>query len=137
MVTRLTRLPAGALAQAGATVVIASLACAGAGCRKTVVEPLVLEGAQLQINNETGETWQSVELWLNRYFRATVHDIPAHSRYKVPLDAFVSGYAQRFDFSHMQITALRLTAKHPDGTPFELNKQFEEGGLAGALGGKR
>ena len=32
---------------------------------------------------------------------------------------------------------LTLTAKLPDGTPLELKKQFQEGGLAGALGGKR
>ena len=34
----------------------------------------------------------------------------------------------------MQIKDLRLTAKLPDGKPFELKKRFEVGGLAGALG---
>jgi hypothetical protein len=32
---------------------------------------------------------------------------------------------------------VRLTAKLPDGTPLELTMPFREGGLAGALGGKR
>jgi hypothetical protein len=117
--------------------VVALCLLAPAACRREAPEPLVLDGAQLQINNETKDEWRDVELWLNRYFRATVRSIPAHSRYKVPLSSFVSGYAQKFDFSHMQITALKLTAKRTDGTAVEVNKQFADSGLAGALGGKR
>lgn len=124
----------------GALAVLAvALTLALSACRKDTPEALELQGSQLQINNETGDDWKGVELWLNRYFRATVPSIPAHSRYKVPLNSFVSGYAQRFDFSHMQITALRLTAKKADGSAVDINKQFEKGGLAGvagALGGK-
>jgi len=55
----------------------------------------------------------------------------------VPLDAFVAGFGQRFNFRRQQIVDLRLAAKLPDGTPLELKKQFEAGGLAGMLGGKR
>ena len=43
-------------------------------------------------------------------------------------------------FRRTQIHSLRLTAKLPDGAPLELKKEFEVGGLAGALkgfGGKR
>ena len=102
-----------------------------AACRKDVPQALDLQGSQLQINNDTGDNWNNVELWLNQYFRATVSSIPAHSRYKVPLSSFVSGYAQRFDFGHMQVHALRMTAKRPDGTIIDMNKAFEKGGLAG------
>ena len=109
----------------------------GISCRDTRPAPLELQGAQLQISNDTVDNWTGVEVWLNRYFRATVSSIPAHSRYMVPLNAFVSGYAQRFDFNHMQITALSLTGKKPDGSPVEITKQFDQGGLAGALGGKQ
>ena len=55
---------------------------------------------------------------------------------QAPLDTFVAGFGQRFDFQRMQVTDLRLTAKLPDGKPLELKKEFEVGGLAGALGGK-
>jgi hypothetical protein len=123
-----------------ASLIVLAVVLLSSGCRKDVPEALDLQGSQLQISNETGDNWNGVELWLNRYFRATVSSIPAHSRYKVPLSAFVSGYAQRFDFGRMQITALRLTAKTPDGSVVDINKQFQEGGLAGvagALGGKR
>ena len=115
--------------------IVGLLVVAPIGCRSTKPEPLELEGAQLQISNDTADNWTGVEVWLNRYFRATISSIPAHSRYKVPLNAFVSGYAQRFDFSHMQISALRLTAKKADGSIVDISKQFQKGGLADALGG--
>lgn len=115
---------------------IGVLGLAAVCCRRETPEPLELQGAQLQINNETDDNWVDIELWLNRYFRATIRAVPAHSRYKVPLNAFVSGYAQRFDFSHMQITGLRMTAKKADGSPVAIDKQFQNG-LAGALGGKQ
>ena len=63
--------------------------------------------------------------------------IPAGGRLQVPLDAFVAGFGQRFDYRRTQITDLRLKAKLPDGTPLELKKEFTVGGLEGALGGKR
>src|SRR5579862_9533162 len=122
-----------------ASLLFALVACTAGGCRKDVPATLDLQGSQLQVNYETGDNWNNVELWLNRYFRATVSSIPAHSRYKVPLSSFVSGYAQRFDFDHMQISGLRLTAKKADGSIVEINKQFQKSGLAGvagALGGK-
>jgi hypothetical protein len=125
--------------RAAVFVIAALAACVAAGCRKEVPETLDLQGSQLQIYNDTGDNWNNVEVWLNSYFRATVSSIPAHSRYKVPLNAFVSGYAQRFEFGRMQISAVRLTSKKPDGSIMEINKQFQEGGLAGVagtLGGK-
>ena len=39
-----------------------------------------------------------------------VPKIPAGSRFKAPLDAFVAGYGQRFEFNRMQITDVQLTA---------------------------
>jgi hypothetical protein len=82
------------------------------------------------------DDWRDVEIWLNAYFRVTVRSIPARSRFQVMLDSFVSGYGQRFNFSRMPITALRLSGKRPDGSPVEVQKEFLQGGLAGALGGK-
>ena len=53
----------------------------------------------------------------------------------VPLDAFVAGYGQRFDFKRAQIVDLRLSAKGPDGQVIEVKKKFQKAGLAGALDG--
>jgi hypothetical protein len=111
-------------------VVVAALA---AGCNKVPIDPLKLERNMLTVSNQSGQDWRSVEIWLNTYYRVTTSSVPAGGRFQAPLDTFVAGFGQRFDFRRMQIRDLRLTAKLPDGKPFELKKQFEVGGLAGAL----
>jgi hypothetical protein len=115
----------------------ALLSVAAARCSGPPREPMLLDGNVLTVDNRTSRDWTNVEIWLNRSFRATTSSIRAGSRFQVPLDGFVSGYFQRFDVRSMPVRDLTLTAKLPDGTPVELKKQFEEGGLAGALGGKR
>lgn len=119
-------------------ILIALAACVAltAGCTERPVDPLQLEGNRLTVDNRTSDDWTDVEIWLNRVYRITVPRIAAGSRFTAPLDVFVAGFGQRFDFKRQQITDLRLAAKTADGTPVELVKQFEKSGLAGALGGK-
>jgi hypothetical protein len=105
-----------------------------AACQKPPEDPLKFERNLLTVTNQTNDTWSDVEIWLNTYYRITTSSISAGARFQAPLDTFVAGYGQRFDFRRMQIKDLRLTAKLPDGKPFELKKRFEVGGLAGALG---
>ena len=116
---------------------VAVIGVAMAGCSKPAGDPLRLEGNTLTVSNQTAKEWTQVEIWLNRYFRATAPSIPAGGRLVAPLDRFVSGYGQRFDVHRIQITQLTLSAKLPDGTPVELKKQFIVGGLAGAMGVKK
>jgi hypothetical protein len=104
------------------------------------VDPLQLDGNRLTISNQTSEDWSDVDVKLNTYYHFALRSIPAGGRYLVPLDGFVAGYGQRFDFARAQIQDLRLTARRPNGQRVELVKAFEKGGLAGALeglGGKR
>ena len=108
-----------------------------AGCSKPPVDPLQLDGNMLTVDNRTATDWTNVEIWLNTYYRVTVRSIPKESRFQAPLDTFVAGFGQRFDFRRAQVRDLRLTARLPDGQPIELKKQFQGGGLAGALGGGR
>ena len=107
-----------------------------AGCSPVPPDPLQLDAGLLTIDNRTPQEWRNVEIWLNRSFRVTVPSIAAGSRFQVPLDGFVSGYAQRFDRQRMMVNDLRLSAKAPDGTPVALEKEFEKSGLA-ALGGRK
>lgn len=100
------------------------------GCSRPPVDPLRLDRNILTVDNRTSQDWTSVEIWLNSYYRVTTSSIPAKGRFQVPLDAFVDGYARRFNFSKMQIKDLRLTAKLPDGTPLEMKKPFNADGLA-------
>jgi hypothetical protein len=108
-----------------------------AACTKPPIEPLKLDGNMLTVDNRSSSDWTNVEIWLNYYYRITTPSIKAGSRFQAPLDVFVAGYGQRFDFKKAQIRELRLTAKLPDGQPLELKKEFTSGGLAGAFGGKR
>ena len=108
------------------------------GCReRPPIEPLKLDGGTLTVDNRSSSDWTSVEIWLNRNHSVRVASIPAGGRQQVPLDAFVAGFGQRFNYKRTQITDLRLKATLPDGTPLEIKKEFAAGGLEGAFGGKR
>ena len=84
----------------------------------------------LTVDNRTKQEWKDVQVWLNTYYRVTAPSIPPNGRFQAPLDAFVAGFGQRFEFRRMQIRDLRLTAKLPDGKPLEIKKAFAVGGLA-------
>lgn len=120
-----------------AALAVALAALDAAACRKMPDDPLKLERNLLTVSNQSDTDWSNVEVWLNTYYRITTPSIPAGGRFQAPLDTFVAGFGQRFDFRRMQIRDLRLNAKLPDGKPFELKKRFEVGGLAGALGSPR
>jgi hypothetical protein len=112
-----------------------ALTIAFAGCAsKPPVEPLRLEGNLLTVDNRSTSAWTGVEIWLNRNHRVTIASIPAGGRLQVPLDAFVAGFGQRFNYHRTPVTDVRLTAKLPDGAPLELRMPFTRGGLADALG---
>lgn len=129
------RVPANRLLARAALVLLAFaiVACA----RKPPIEPLKLDGNMLTIDNRSANDWTAVEVWLNRNHSVRMASIPAGGRVQVPLDTFVAGFGQRFNYRRTQITDLRLKAKLPDGTPVEVVKEFTVGGLEGAFGGKR
>jgi hypothetical protein len=104
---------------------------AAAGCSRVPVEPLKLDGNMLTVDNTSSQEWKDVEIWLNTYYRLKTDSIPATARFQAPLDAFVAGFGQRFEFRRMQIKDLRLTARLPDGKPLEIKKAFVAGGLEG------
>jgi hypothetical protein len=108
-----------------------------AACSTPSKDPLQLDRNILTVDNRTSTDWTHVEIWLNTYYRITTPSIPANTRFQAPLDTFVAGFGQRFDFRRAQVKDLRLTATLPDGRPLELKKQFEEAGLGAALGGKK
>jgi hypothetical protein len=104
-------------------------AVATIGCSGPPVEPLKLDGNLLTVDNRSSVEWKNVEIWLNTYYRLKTDSIPAKGRFQAPLDAFVAGFGQRFQFRRMQVKDLRLNATLPDGKPLEIKKQFVVGGL--------
>jgi hypothetical protein len=119
--------------------VVAMAACATVvtGCGKPAPDPLQLDRNLLTVDNRSSSDWNNVEVWLNTYYRVTTPSIRAGGRFQAPLDTFVAGFGQRFDFRRAQIVDVRLVATLPDGKPLELKKQFTASGLAGYLGGNR
>ena len=105
-------------------------------CSKPVIEPIQLERGMITVNNRTAEPWTSVEIWINQNFRVTTGSIAPDGQFQVPVNSFVAGYGQRFDFARMQIKDVRLTAKTPDGHAVEHTMAFRQGGLEGAFGGQ-
>jgi hypothetical protein len=83
----------------------------------------------LTVDNRSKSDWQNVEIWLNTYYRVKTDSIPANGRFQAPLDIFVAGFGQRFEFRRMQVKDLRLTATQPDGKAVEIKKQFTVSGL--------
>ena len=116
---------------------VVAIVCAavGAACSERTRPALNLDGNRLTIYNDTDETWSDVEVILNQHFRIQPKDIAPDGIVQAPLDIFVAGYGQRFNFKTMQITDLRLKAKRPNGEPIELRYEFRNGGLQDALGG--
>jgi hypothetical protein len=96
-------------------------------------EPMTLKGGMLTVDNRTRQNWANVEVWLNTHYRMQFRDIPAGGRMQAPLDFFVAGYGQHFNFNKQQVRDLRLTAKLPDGKPLEVKKEFELDGLDSVL----
>ncbi len=118
-----------------AALAAAVLALASSACGSRPAEPITLEGRLLTIDNRTSREWKDVEVWLNRSYRVTTASIPPGGRFQAPVDVFVAGFGQRFDFRRAQINDVRVTAKLPDGKPLEITKPFEGSRLADALGG--
>jgi hypothetical protein len=112
-----------------------AVAVAVSACYKPPPETLTLSGSMLTIDNRSKQEWSNVEVWLNTYYRITAQSIPAGGRLQAPLNFFVAGLGQRFNYDKMQIRDLRLTATLPDGKRIEVKKDFEGDGLKGALSG--
>jgi hypothetical protein len=115
---------------AGGAVIVLAAAALAAGCSTPrPVDPLQLDGNLLTVTNQSGTDWSHVEIWLNTYYRVTTDLIGTRGRLQVPLDTFVAGFGQRFDFRRAQVKDLRLTARTPDGKPVELKMEFRPSGL--------
>ena len=104
-------------------------------CRDQPVEALQLDSGRLTVVNHSGQVWRDVEVWINQQFRVTTPMIMNNQAFHAPLDHFVTGYGQRFNFSRMQIKDVRMNAKGEDGAPFEIVKQFSGNALSDALKG--
>ncbi len=107
-----------------AIVIVTTASCSGIS-----PDPVQIDRGVLTVDNRTRHDWTKVEIWVNQYFRVTAPLIAAGGRMQVPLNSFVSGYAQRFDVKRLPVRNVRLTATQLDGSPVELDQDFSKSGL--------
>jgi hypothetical protein len=97
-----------------------SLACAmAAGCAEGRPAILMQEGS-VSVENQTGERWTNVEIWMNDHYRVTARALEPGGRLIVPLDAFVAGFGQRFDRRRQSVFGIEVTARDASGRDVRL-----------------
>jgi len=82
-------------------------------------ERLVLDGRTITVFNDSGEAWNSVEIWVNDHYRVTRDTIAPGERFSVPLESFVAGFGQRFP-ARQQVTGIEVTARDASRDPVRL-----------------
>ena len=108
------------------------LATLAAACSKApTVEPFVLQGNRLTVNNLSKDTWKDVRIQINRQYLVQAPEILPGQRFDVTLDAFVDAYGNHFYYQRQQIKDVHLTAAVPGGAPVDTHMVFTREGLDG------
>jgi hypothetical protein len=108
------------------------LACLTLACAsKPPVDPLQLEGSRLTVNNRTADSWNDVEIKINRQYRVVIPQILAGQRFDVSLEAFLDVYGNHFRYARQQVKDVHLSGKLPGGQPVDLTMDFARSGLDG------
>ncbi len=93
----------------------AAIACVLAlGCAEERPAILVQE-TTISVENQSGEAWSAVEVWLNDHYRVTARALEPDGRLVMPLDAFVAGFGQRFDRRRQAPFGIEVTARRASG----------------------
>jgi hypothetical protein len=84
-------------------------------CRHEEPHPIAVEGNRLTLDNRTSVAWTGVEIWVNNHYRVTRSTVAAGQRLVAPLDTFVAGFGQRFDYRRQAVFSVEVTGTRPDG----------------------
>ncbi len=76
---------------------------------------ITLQQHQVTIENQTGDRWTNIEIWLNDHYRVTARELLPGGRLTVPLDTFVAGFGQRFDRRRQSPFGIEVTARTDRG----------------------
>ena len=118
-----------------AAAVLTTISLSITACAKTpAVEPFLLEGSRLTVNNTSSDNWTDVEIKINRQYRVAAPQILSGQRFDVSLDAFLDVYGNHFYYRRQQIKDVHLTARVKDGPPVDTHMDFHRSGLNGLAG---
>jgi len=90
----------------------------GAACTPKP-EQVSVKGHTITLFNDSRETWNSVEVWVNDHYRATRETIAPGERFVMPADRLQAGFGQRFA-ENQQITGVEVTATDASGDPVKI-----------------
>ena len=108
------------------------LAALVSGCgSQPKIEPFVLEGKRLTVNNLSTDTWTDVRIQINRQYLVQAREILPGQRVDVSLDAFLDVYGNHFYYQRQQIKDVHLTAKVPGKPDVDTHMAFTREGLDG------
>lgn len=76
---------------------------------------ILIQETSISVENQSGEPWSDIEVWLNDHYRVTARTLEPGGRLVVPLDVFVAGYGQRFDRRRQAPFGIEVTARAASG----------------------
>ena len=83
-------------------------------------EPIQVSAGQIVLQNQSGQEWSNVEIWLNNHYRVQYPLIEPGQRFFVSLDQFVAASGQRFDRKRQYPQGIEVTAKDSNGREIRL-----------------
>lgn len=106
-------LPSGV--QRAATIVGVAAACVVAACRGDVTPPIVVGDRAVTVQNQSGERWSDVKVWLNDHYLAGTPSLEPGQRLTVPQRNFVASMGQMFDPARQSPYGVLVTASSRTG----------------------
>lgn len=84
-------------------------------CGREPTPPIVVEERAVKIQNQTGERWTDVQVWLNDHYVAATPVLEADGRFSAQQRDFIAGMGQKFDPSRQTPYAVVVTATSASG----------------------
>lgn len=109
----LRRMTAYAVLAVVIAVVFYSGSCGSCGRPRT--PPIVVEDRAVKIQNQTGEPWTDVQVWLNDHYLATTPTLAPGGRFTARQRDFIAGMGQKFDPARQTPYGVVITAKSAGG----------------------
>jgi len=89
-------------------------------CSEEPPKAIIVEAQAITVVNDSQESWENVEIWLNDHYRVTRSRMRAGERFGVPLNAFVAGFGQRFVPGRQVVRGVEVTATTANGQAVRL-----------------
>jgi hypothetical protein len=104
----------------GVTAAVVAVASLAGGCSSEAPRPITVTAQTITVDNQSRDSWENVEIWLNDLYRVTRSRMLPGERFGVPLNAFVAGFGQRFVPGRQVVKGIEVTATTARGEAVRL-----------------